>query len=183
MSRFLRIWDTASGEIASELPPVSIFVFAFHPLRDVIAVAGRDNTISLWDIPTGQQLQVLRPSGFVALFTDTLTFSDGGVVLIFGGGTGDIRIWEWESGTVLATVEAHELAVIRVVLSDDETLMVTSDIDGNMALWDYPSMERLATVLTGPVGIESLVMTADKRMVFVLGTDGTIRIWGVPSTE
>ena len=177
---FLRIWDTSNGQVVSELHSFPVSAIAFHPTLDIVAIADNDR-IRLWNIQTGERLNTFTPSGLINSFNDTLTFSNTGDQLIFGSHKGAIHIWNWETATLVDTLEGHETVVNEIVLSDDETIMLSSDFDGYLLLWDYANLKLLKSVWTGRVGIDRVILSPDKRMIFILGVDGVVTLWGVES--
>jgi RNA polymerase sigma factor (sigma-70 family) len=66
-------------------------VMAVSPNRRVLATAGHDHTLQLWDLGTGKEL--LRRGGF-AEPVDTMAFSPNGRFLATGHRDGMIHIWE-----------------------------------------------------------------------------------------
>ena len=178
----LKIWDTSTGQIVSELTSTPVNAIAFHPTLDIVVIADRYN-ISVNNIQTGKRIHTLSPSGFIVPYDDTLHFSHTDDYLIFGSGTGAIRIWNWESGSIVTTLETHHAGGNNIALSKDESIMLTSDIDGNLLVWDYGNLELLESIPTRSIRIEKVILSTDNKMVFVLSADGVISLWGVPSSE
>ena len=63
---------------------------AFSPDGALLATAGRDNHIKLWDMATGTQLATLEGHERPVL---TLSFSPDGALLASGSGDNTVRLW------------------------------------------------------------------------------------------
>jgi WD40 repeat protein len=63
----------------------------FSPQGDRIATGAGDNTVRLWDVPTGEEVLTLHGHGFHVL---DLAFSPDGRRLMTSSGDGTIRFWE-----------------------------------------------------------------------------------------
>jgi hypothetical protein len=70
-----------------------VFTAAFHPHDKRLATAGRDRTIWLWDLATGQE--VARLQGHIS-YVWSLAFSPDGKSLVSGSGDGTVRLWDTE---------------------------------------------------------------------------------------
>ena len=66
----------------------------FHPDGKRLASAGRDRSIWLWDLASGQE--VARLEGH-ANYVFSLAFSPDGSSLASGSGDGTVRVWDTES--------------------------------------------------------------------------------------
>ncbi|PIA52352.1 hypothetical protein AQUCO_01000305v1 [Aquilegia coerulea] len=65
-----------------------------------------------------------------------ITSNSCGAFLIGGGSNGDIYYWEVASGRLLKKWHAHYRAVTCLVLSDDESLLVSGSEDGCVRVWN-----------------------------------------------
>jgi len=68
-----------------------VFALSFGKGGKVLASAGADGTVRIWDVESGKELQVLRGGGrpFHAV-----RFSPDGTTLAVGGRDGNVRVWE-----------------------------------------------------------------------------------------
>jgi hypothetical protein len=66
------------------------FAAAFHPDGTRVATAGRDRTITIWDVSTGDKL--LNLHGHTS-YIFALAFSPDGETLISGSGDFTVRLW------------------------------------------------------------------------------------------
>ncbi|MDG3006698.1 WD40 repeat domain-containing protein [Paludisphaera mucosa] len=86
------LWDLASGEVKARMGGDEGFnALAFSPGGGLIAAAGVNQTIQLWDARTGEVRGTLdKGVGWVK----TILFTQGGSRLAYGGRDGAIRFWD-----------------------------------------------------------------------------------------
>jgi WD40 domain-containing protein len=137
----VRLWDVAAGTQAAVLQGHSDPVrdAEFSPDGTMIASASIDGEVILWDAATREQSSVLQASGTPIL---ALAFSPDGKLLATAGGdpnvaTPDfgIRIWNVESGEVIATLMGHTGAVGSVDFTPDGKLLVSVSEDHSIRFW------------------------------------------------
>jgi WD40 repeat protein len=88
-----------------------------------------------------------------------------------------VRLWEGESGHLLATLHGHTGLVYGVALSRDGRLLASSSFDGTVRLWEGNSGHLLAT-LQGHTGVvRGVALSGDGHLVASGGDDGTAKLW------
>jgi WD40 repeat protein len=88
----VRVWKIDSGECqALSGHTDAVYAAAFHPGGTRLATAGRDRSIWLWDLATGQE--VARLQGHTN-YVWSLTFSSDGATLASGSGDLTVRLWD-----------------------------------------------------------------------------------------
>ncbi|KAF9611409.1 hypothetical protein IFM89_032078 [Coptis chinensis] len=115
-----------------------------------------------------------------------------GTYIIGGGSRGDIYYWDVASGRLLNKWHAHYRAVTCLVLSDDESLLISGSEDGSVRVWSLYKLFnvieiqkakqpyehsfsehtlRVTDVVCGSGGCSAIVISASE--------DRTCKVWGI----
>jgi WD40 repeat protein len=106
-----------------------------------------------------------------------IAVSRDGTLVVSGGHSGRVTLWEAPSGRLLATLGAHEAQAWGIALSQDERLLVSGGADGTVMLWDVET-RRLISRLTGPVGpVNDVAISPDGALIASSSHDGTVVLW------
>jgi len=103
----------------------------------VLASAGLDGTVRLWDPADGTQLRMLEghSGGVLAVAWGVL---DGGPVLASAGLDGTVRLWDPADGTQLRVLTGHTGWVQAVAwgMLNGKTVLASVASDAAVRLWD-----------------------------------------------
>jgi len=142
--------------------------------------AGKDGSIRVWDVESGEMVGNL--AGPVGRILAVAVLPDGRGV-VSGGGDGSIRVWDLVSGQALRTIEGHVGAVTAVAALPDGRCVVSGGGDGSIRVWDVASGQALRTI-EGHVGaVTSVAASPDGRLLLSGGTDSAVRVWEVASGD
>jgi WD40 repeat protein len=142
--------------------PAAITAMAYSPGGQLIATAGGDGAVRLWDAATQWPLRVIgdRPGG-----ADSLAFAPDGQILASGSSHGQVRLWDPATGALIAALAAARQQVTGLAFSPDGSRLAAistvsgSGTGGGLQVWDTGSHKLAATVpglsqvdgLAGPV--------------------------------
>lgn len=141
-----------------------------------IAVSGgRDGTLRVWDLETGECRRAL--TGHTAAVLSVAIAGDGRTVLSAGRDK-TVRVWDLESGRWVRTLTGHGSAVYAVALAADGRRAVSGSRDGDrLLLWDVDSGERVRRLDGHTGGVPTVAISADGRLALSGSHDGTARVW------
>ena len=153
---------------------------AFSPDGRILASAGVDQTIKLWDVASGSELRSLR--GHTSA-VQALAFSADGRLLASGGTDAAIKIWEVDTGSVVRTLEGHQLTVTSVAFSSDDLTLASGAMDQTIRVWSMATGRLLQTMVTDDKaefrGDTLMALSRDGR---TLASGGEIvRLWDASS--
>jgi WD40 repeat protein len=119
----LRVWDVASRRQISSAPTghsnPSFLGFTFSPDDRILASAGGEGVVRLWNPRTGQLVGSLEGHGG---FISTLAFSPDGRTLATASGDGTIKLWNVLTGQEVATIPCEPFVAALAFSPSGDTL-------------------------------------------------------------
>jgi WD40 repeat protein len=134
------VCDATTGAIQNEfeLHTKAATGVAFSPDGKFVASTGLDEHVNLYNLADNKPLGFFgghsRPTNAVVFHPDEET-----AISISGGravGKNELKVWEYESGEELATVEASEMKLLALALSHDGRTVATGGQDKTVTLWN-----------------------------------------------
>jgi WD40 repeat protein len=163
-------------------PDTAILSFAFNPAGTVLATAGQDGAVRLWNPTTEQQIGTTIDADSDSVYG--VAFNPAGTVLATAGEDGAVRLWnpttEQQIGT---TIDADSDSVYGVAFNPAGTILATAGEDGSVRLWDPTTHQQIGT--TVDAGSDSVYGVAFNPAGTILATadgNGSVRLWD-PTTD
>jgi WD40 repeat protein len=147
---------------------------ALSPDGRLLASAGLDYDIKLWDIPTGRELRTIYGHKGAVW---SLAFSPDGRVLASGSADCTIKLWDPISGQELHSLAGHTDTVSSVTFSSDGRWLASSSWDRTVKLWDTQTNREVRTFVGHTDAVNQVAFSQDGRRLASAGRDRTIRIW------
>ncbi len=132
------------GTFKSDTP---LYQAVFSPDGKKIAATASDNLIRIWDTDqafrTGkaaypEPLLLQAHSGALGTFRALVwksVFSPDGKMLVTAGGDATIRLWEPDTGSLLATYSAHPRGATCIAFRGDGEMLASGGLDGSLIVW------------------------------------------------
>ena len=136
---------------------------ALSPTADVLAVAGTDGAIRLWDLRSRARANVLRTDLHMRTGHDAaalaLAFSPDGSLLASAHVDGVVHVWDMARGEEVPVKLRHDNAVATLAFSPDGATLATGSLDANLRLWDVGAAvagEARRELIRQPSGVTAL---------------------------
>lgn len=174
----VRVFDTSTWTRAVAIPGPRIRSLSFDPVSPRLAVGTYDGVASIWEIPSGARIRILRDAGAPV---DAVAFSRDGRLVAAAGRDGVEQIWDVTSGSLRSQFRSHRDKIYAVEFSSAGDLVLSAGADGAVLISNVATGMPVAR-LEGPKGvIISARFDAESRRVVGASWDGTARVWEVAS--
>jgi WD40 repeat protein/serine/threonine protein kinase len=130
----------------------------------LLATAGKDGIIRLWDVATGAEL---APLGKHRLEVNELALTNDGRILASASDDGTVKLWDFESRYLRRELIAHRGDVLS--LSIRGNLLASGGMDKFIRIWDIDSGKKLREIgpLDGQVKYLSFGAECRTLLIFV----------------
>ena len=163
-----------------------LFDAEFSPDGTLLATAGYDRIIRLWDVASGKFLRDF-PSHNGAVYD--LAFSPDGTVLASASGDFTCKIWRVADGERLDTLNQPQAEQFRIGFTPDGRFIVAVGADNRIRLWRFVSKEtpKINPVARAKFGHEDAIVemaiSADGKWLTTTSADRALKKWSLPGLE
>jgi len=173
----VRVWRVLDGGlfklVEGHRDVVSRVRFSPAGVGTSILTASDDYTARIW---SGSKLGDVRVLEGHTAFVKAAAWSPDAKLVVTGGGV-DARMWNAETGNLIATLAGHEEPIQFATYAGDGNYFVTTSDDKSARVW-HANLGTSAAVLTGH---ESLIVdadfTGDSNNLVTASWDGSARQW------
>ncbi|MCA9069626.1 MAG: WD40 repeat domain-containing protein, partial [Planctomycetaceae bacterium] len=164
-------WD--QPQLESPPQKLRVHAMAVRPDGSEIAVAFWDGHVRVFDVAK----QTWRDEPIdVDGHATTLTYLPAMQLLAVGTTSGEIHLWEFETGKTRSIIKAHSNQLNSLKPLGKQTL-ISASRDREMKLWDLPSGEMVTTLLFHRRQVFCLDVSSDQKAILSGGILGEIRVW------
>jgi len=160
------LWDMNTGRRLHRFPEQEVtgYQAAFSPDGRLLALIGKNEEVTLYDVSTRRRLKAF--SGKEANAREGIAFSPDGKLLVaipWAMQTDPyVRIYDVNAGRMMREIRGgHRLKVNAAEFSPDGRMLMTVSLDGSAILWDVATGKELARLMSADRGKEWIALTPE----------------------
>jgi WD40 repeat protein/DNA-binding SARP family transcriptional activator len=140
----------------------------------------RDASLRLWDLASGEQLQVASLP--VDVIMQAAVSPDGRMALA-ATTDGLIRVWDLATWQEVGRLEGHAGPPTAVEFTADGQRALSASVDGTVILWDVASGQMIHRLSGHGQGLWSLAISPDGRTALSDSGDSSMILWDLESGQ
>ena len=173
------VWDLSTGAITRELVGHEKDVLSVVSYGGRLYTSGDDMTLRVWDLATGKLVQTWGP---FETETDSCAVDPKRRRAILGCDDGHLRLFDLDSGAMVAEIEAHRSGIKKVAVSPVTGDILSAAYDQRILIWDAADLHKKLQLESRLATWErSFNWTPDGAGVLAGTFDGTVLEWDATS--
>jgi WD40 repeat protein/predicted Ser/Thr protein kinase len=146
---------------------------ALTPDDRILATAGQDGTVRLWDVSDGRQLGLLRGH---EREVHVVAFSPDGQTLASGSSDHTLRLWDVNTRALRHVLEDHRDVVYALAFSPDGRRLASASYDKEVRSWQVET-GRLERRFTAAIKVLDLCFSpAEPALLGMVGADTRVHL-------
>ncbi len=176
--KLIKLWDVSSGkEIRTFKDHIdAVYALVFTPDGKRLISGAADRTVKIWNAQTGERLYTLSEpqDGINAIAIDPT-----GERVAAGGLDKTIRVWKLgeKSGTLEASLIAHEDSILRLAWSPDGKTLISSSADGSIKILNAADLAEIGAIPAQPDWVYGLQFSPDGKRFAAGRFDGSLTFY------
>jgi len=184
------LWDLRNGEVIRQFGEGYhrdlLYDAEISPDGKILATAGYDTRIGLWDLASGELLRSIEVHTG-AIFD--LAFSPDGTLLVSASADETAKVWRVSDGERLDTLHQPEGEQFAVTFSPDGRFIFAGGADNVIRMWRVVSTEKprinplIHARFAHEDAVVALAISADGKWLASSSDDHTVKLWALPRLE
>ena len=178
-----------SETVVLEGHPDGVYAISAVPMPNddgslLLASAGWDGSVPLWDPGTGYVFRILKGHTDGVRAICALPISGRTTLVATAGRNGAVRLWDALTGALMRSLDVDPeegRTICALPTTDGGSLLATASLDArSVRLWDPSTGDLIRTLACNSHGVNAMcaVQTPKGRVqLAVAGSDGTVQLW------
>jgi WD40 repeat protein/serine/threonine protein kinase len=176
------IFDVANRKLHRTVAtPTQVSAVAFSRDGKLLAAAGHNGTVWLWDAASWDEIR--RWQGPGGTLYSTVQFLSGDRELAAGSHSGRIDLLDVKTAKLARQIQGHIDCVSAMTLSPDGRTLATASWDRSIKLWDSATGRALRTLFRESEWMYALTFSPDGNTLASGGLSTVLRLWEASSLE
>ncbi|MBD2204724.1 WD40 repeat domain-containing protein, partial [Calothrix sp. FACHB-168] len=94
-----------------------------------------------------------------------------------------LKVWDWQTGQQLRTLEGHSDSVNAIALSADGKYAISASGDNTLKVWDWQTGQQLRTLEGHSDWVNAIALSADGKYAISASDDKTLKVWNWQTGE
>ncbi|MDF5733125.1 MAG: WD40 repeat domain-containing protein, partial [Rhizonema sp. PD38] len=173
-SLLVSLLDVTTGKEIGNFNFGDVRDMAFSPDKKTFATSYNSNTVKLWDLTNGKEINTQKlDNGWAG----SIAFSPDGKKLAMGGD--EVRIWDVINKGTPQRVGKHKEYIVSVEFYPDGKTLATAGGDRTVKVWDTTAYQELTTIRGHSSSILSIAFSPDSKTLVTGSKDKTAKLWDV----
>jgi len=182
-NRDVKVFSTESADLLQVFSPGHhdrILSVDISKDGTLLASAGKDSTIVLWDFLHSGIIQTLRiHQGIVT----SVKFSPDGQYLLSGGSDHHVILYDLKQKRIIREFEDHHNDITSVSFSLDGSRFASTGGDGLICVYDLPGKTLITSFAGSKNWIRDICFSSDGNHLLTCGDDAKINDWDITNPE
>ena len=137
--------------------------------------ASLDGSVKLWNLAAGQEVYTFSSDSASPI--ETAQLSPDGQALVTGHHSGDVIIWEPETGKKIHSKKVSDKPITVVAFSHDSQRILSGNREEGLTIWTVESANVIRVLETDDLAVAGFLPKTDKVLSGHSG--GELRVWNI----
>src|SRR6478752_6454283 len=175
----IQVWDTSTGDlvrtVAAGDPGGWTSEIKFVPGSDLLAAAGSDGKVRLWDATSDEPAQIIGSDSTAPV--TAMDFTDDGRTMVTVGSDRDLRIFDLTTGSRTQSVTGPAATIQSVDFSPDARFIAGGASDGSVYVWSTDPLSLTGVLSRHGDLVNSVEFMPDGKRLLTASDDGTALVF------
>ncbi len=186
-----KLWDVQTGQCIKTIKghTNAVLAIALSPDGQHLASGYEDQTVRLWAMATEVCVQTLHGhhnrvwSVAFNPHADDDGRSANEITLASGSADRTVKLWHWQTGRCLHTLQGHSSWVWSIAFHPRRLLLASGSYDRTVKLWDTDAGKCIQTLEGHTAPVVSVAFSPNDAWLASSSFDNTIKLWDMQTGQ